>query len=427
MVTDPTHSALDPDWPPAQPAKGKLAERIAYWIQWKNDQFFGFLRFFRPILKLPASGPVLVTRFKDVQEILDRPDIFGVVYAPMIDKSVGPYMLSHDSSVYNRRDKGLMRALIQEKDGPIVKKAVAKIAKKCINEGAANGVIEVVSQLSRKAPVLLTGKYFGFPGPDIETMMRWSRATQYDFFHNQKMSGQIHDDNIRAGREMRTYLQDVLLPKRRKQLKKNRDRDDIVSRMLMTKCPAHVGWDDDRMLTNIMGLLVGGVETTSQAVVQILDQLLQRPSALNDARQAVLHGDDAKLGRICWEALRFNPVNPVVFRQCNQDYRLASGTLRNKVIPTGTVVVVGTRSAMKDSRELVKPRAFRVDRPDYQYFHLGYGMHRCLGDIVSKVQVPEIIKQLLHLKNLRRAPGPAGQINFKGGPFPESFSVMFDA
>ncbi len=426
MATDSTHSELDPTWPPSEPPKGKFAELLGYWIQWKNDQFFGFLRFWKPILGLPKGGPVIVTRFKDVHEILHHPEIFRVTYAPMMDVSVGKFMLGHDGTVYNQRDKGIMRALIQADDLPNIRALVGKIATKCIDEGKSNGTLEVVSNLSRKAPILLNGEYFGFPGPDLETMMRWGRDTQYDMFHNQTMSGMIHDNNIRATQEMREYIKNDLLPKKRRELEKDPDRDDIVSRLLKMKCPHAIGWDEHQMITNIMGLLVGHVETSSAAIVQILDQLLSRPDQLYHARQAALHNDDPKLFRICWEALRFNPVNPIVVRKCAKDYRLAAGTFRNKVIKAGTVVVVGTRSAMKDPRELPSPKKFKSDRPEYHYLHLGLGLHRCLGDDVSKVQVPEAIQMLLLKKNLRRAPGQAGQIDYNGGPFPESFSVAFD-
>jgi hypothetical protein len=192
------------------------------------------------------------------------------------------------------------------------------------------------------------------------------------------------------------------------------------------KLPKEIGFDENRVLSNIMGLLVGGVETTSQAIVNILDQLLRRPKVLEGAKQAARDGDDALVGRYCWEALRFNPINPFVMRQCTQDYRVAAGTWRTKKIETGRVVLVGTRSAMMDGREIPKPKQFRLDRPDYHYLHLGYGSHRCLGDHVSMVQVPEIVKRLLLRANLRRAPGPAGEIDLNGGPFPESFSVCFD-
>ena len=426
MATDSTHSRLDPDWPPYAPPTGWLAEKIAFLVQWRNDRLFGFLRFFKPILAMPKDGPVFVTRYDDVMEVLHNPTTFRVMYKPMIDKSVGKFMLSHDASVYNRRDKGMMRSLIQEKDLARVKKQVSKISRRCIERRKSDRPFEVVSNLSRRAPILLTEKYFGFVGPDIETMMRWSRDTQYDFFHNQQMNGRIHDNNLIAGREMRHYIKKVLLPKRRKELKKNPDLDDIVSRLLKVEMPKSIGWDHDRVIVNIIGLLVGGVETTSQAVVQILDQLFKNPRALDGAEQAARHNDDSRLYEYCWEALRMNPINPVLFRRCDKDYRIAAGTFRTKKVKAGRIVVVGTRSAMKDSREIKRPKKFRTGRPDSHYLHLGVGMHRCLGDYVSKVQVPEIVKQLLLKKNLRRAPGSAGQIDFRNGPFPESFSVLFD-
>jgi hypothetical protein len=43
------------------------------------------------------------------------------------------------------------------------------------------------------------------------------------------------------------------------------------------------------------------------------------------------------------------------------------------------------------------------------------------------VQIPKIVEQLLVKPGLRRAPGSAGLVDFKGGPFPESFSVSFEA
>lgn len=65
---------------------------------------------------------------------------------------------------------------------------------------------------------------------------------------------------------------------------------------------------------------------------------------------------------------------------------------------------------------------FCIDRPPRHYLHLGYGLHTCLGDQLSRVQVPEIIERLLKLPNLR----PGSGIDLKGGPFPESYTVEFD-
>ncbi|MFV1980952.1 MAG: cytochrome P450, partial [Rhodothermia bacterium] len=418
-----TYSELDEKWPVAEPKTGMAADILEYLLRKRTDAFFWFLRHYKPNLVLGKGGPVFVTRYRDVKEILDNPEVFQVTYRPMMDPSVGPFMLGRDGTVYNERDKGLMRSLIQQRDLPEVRKVVAQLSAECIEDGFSDGQIEIVSRLTRKAPILLNGKYFGFPGPDLPTMMKWSRDTQADMFHNTKMVGKVHDDDIRAGRFMRHYLKSELLPQRRRELKKNPDLDDVVSRLLKLKTPEEIGFTEERMLSNIMGMLVGHIETTSAAIVQALDQLLRRPGALAGAKAAAEAGDDRLLYRYCWEALRFNPVNPIVLRLCVEDYRVASGAWRNTLIKGGSVVLVATRSAMKDEREVEKPRKFRLDRPDHHYMHLGYGMHRCLGDHVSQVQVPEIMKSLILKPNLRRVT----EIDYADGPFPERFVVTFDA
>jgi cytochrome P450 len=386
------------------------------------DQFFAVLRTLDPLFQVP-DGPLIVTLFDDVQEVLERPTIFSVRgYVPKMEPTLGPFMLCRDGTTYNERDKGIMRALIRQEDLPNVRATVARLARRAIDEGAKGGRLEVVSKLSRRVPVELTGEYFGFPGPDIETMMRWSRAAQHDMFHNLEDDPVVHALNVQAGREMRAYLAEML-PARRKEIEQDPGRDDIASRLLRMRFPDVIGFDEERIQSNIMGTLVGHVETTSAAIVQLLDQLLDRPAELAGARQAAEQGDDQRLYKYCWEALRFNPINPFLVRYCEADYRIASGTLRATTVKAGTVVFVSTRSAMRDRNELPDPEDFRLDRPAHHYMHLGYGLHTCLGDHVSRVQVPEIVKQLLLTPDLRRAPGADGKIYMPSDDFPESFWV----
>jgi len=401
--------------------KSLVARFIGYMIENKPDLFFKILRNTRPNLVSPGNGPVFVTRFRDVQEALERPEVFNVTYAAMIDPSVGPYMLGRDCTTINQRDKGIMRALMQREDLPRIRQSVAALADETISKQAQNRRIEIVSQVSRWVPLKLTGAYFGFPGPNMESMMRWSRATQHDMFHNLDNDPVVHEANIRAGQEMKAYLAE-LIPQRRLELSQNPDLDDILSRLLKSRFPESIEFTEERIAANIMGTLVGGGETTSQAIVNILDQLFKKPDVLAEAAAAALKDDDDLIYRFCWEALRFNPINPFVVRKCVRDYKIASGTLRSARIKEGAIVLVSSRSAMRDGREIPAAGEFCLDRPDYHYLHLGYGLHTCLGDQVSRVQIPEIIKRLLKLPNLR----PEGEIDFRDGPFAEEFYVAFD-
>ncbi|WP_028469401.1 cytochrome P450 [Neptunomonas japonica] len=402
--------------------KGLVARLLGYMIENKPDLLFGVIRNTRPNLVMPSNGPVFITRFNDVQEALNLPDIFNVTYGPMIDPCVGPFMLGRDCTTINQRDKGIMKSLMQREDLPLIRQKVAYLVNEAVERQIQNQKIEVVNTVSRWVPLKLTGEYFGFPGPDMESMFRWSLATQLDMFHNLDNDPVIHQNNIDAGHEMKAYLR-TLIPERREALLKNPEMDDILSRLLKSHFPEAIHFDDERIMANIMGTLVGGVETTSQAVVQILDQLFQRPKVLEQAIAAAKTDDNHLLYQYCWEALRFNPINPFVVRRCVRDYKIASGTLRSATIKAGSLVFVSTRSAMRDGQQIPAASQFCIDRPAYHYLHMGHGMHTCLGDQLSRVQIPEIVKRILKLPNVR----PVSMMDFKGGPFPESYSIEFDS
>jgi cytochrome P450 len=406
----------------AEQKQGLAAKFLKWMIAKHPDALFALIRRVRPNLALGAAGPVFVTRFPDVQEALSRPDIFNVTYAPMMDPSVGPYMLGRDCTEINQRDKGIMRAFMRMEDLPAIRQKVRSLANASVEKQLyTQNQIEVVGTLSRLVPIQLTGEYFGFPGPDLASMFRWSRATQYDMFHNLDNDPKVHQDNIDAGQEMRAYLTQ-LLPQRREQLKNGAPLDDVFSRLLKSHFDDSIGFGDERIITNMMGTLVGGIETTSAAIVQLLDQLFKRPKILKEAIDVANNNDDHLMYRYCWEALRFNPVNPFVVRHCRTDYRIAKGSLRAATIKAGRTVLISTRSAMRDGLQLPAPSGFAIDRPESVYMHLGYGMHTCLGDQISRIQVPEIVRRILQIPGVR----PAADIDYAGGPFPERYPITYD-
>ncbi|MBB6250041.1 cytochrome P450 [Nitrospirillum iridis] len=408
----------------AAPTPQQKLQLLLLWVAQKPLVLFQQLRDQRPILAVPG-GPVLLTLCADVQEALSRNTVFTVrPYLPKIDPSVGPFMLDHDDTVYNQRDKGILRALIQQIDMPGVRRTVSALSQKAIANGASyDGRLDLVTQVTRPVPVGLTGAYFGFPGPDVTTMLKWSYATQYDMFHNLSDDPTIHAANLAAGQGMKDYLS-TFLPQRARQVAADPQIDDVVARLLRLVTPPQIGFDMARIMTNTMGLLVGGIETTSAATVQAIDQILDRPAVLASALQAVLADDDTAFDAIFWEALRFNPINPFVVRLSVAPYVIAGGTPRETTIPANTLVFCSNASAMQDAAAVPQPGNFIPGRPGYVYMHFGYGAHLCLGDQVSLQQAPEMAKQIFKAGFTKRAPGTAGQIDFKGGPFPESFTLL---
>jgi cytochrome P450 len=49
-------------------------------------------------------------------------------------------------------------------------------------------------------------------------------------------------------------------------------------------------------------------------------------------------------------------------------------------------------------------------RPLDAYIHFGLGPHACLGDGVAQAGLTEMVRSVFRHKNVRRAPGPQGEL-----------------
>ncbi len=77
--------------------------------------------------------------------------------------------------------------------------------------------------------------------------------------------------------------------------------------------------------------------------------------------------------------------------------------------------------ANREAEYFPEPNKVRLDRPMDVYIHYGIGPHACLGGDASKVALTTMLKVVGRLNNIRRAPGPQGQL--KKIPRPGGYNV----
>lgn len=397
--------------PAADPARTGL---FYQWLRRDWRALFGELRADRPILVLPTF--TVLARWSDVVDALSRNETFRVPYAPHMNDSVGPFMLGRDGAVENWRDKSVMRALLRWEDVPAIRALAATTAAEAL-AGAPPTTVDVVQAVSRLVPLRVVQRSFGFPGPDDAHMLRWSWATQADMFHNLANDPRLLDACNAAGTEMRAWVR-VFLAGREPW--RDAQGEDAVSRLLRMTAGGLSGFDTEQVVSNICGLLVGSIETTSQAIVNACEQILLRPDVTARAVEAARSQDDATFDAIVWEALRFNPMTTFVARVAAEPAVLGPGSPHETAVPARSVIAVGIGSAMFDPGVFPEPDEFRLRRRT-SYLHTGFGPHECLGQFVAYAIIPETIRQILLLPGIRLLPGEAGQVDMAGGPFAEHF------
>ncbi|MEM1152443.1 MAG: cytochrome P450, partial [Pseudomonadota bacterium] len=378
----------------------------------------------REVVKSYANtGTAVVTRGSDVRDVLARDADFEVVYGPRMRKLTDGenFFLGMQPGWDYTRDTSAMRLAARTTDvAQIVLPRASARAEEIV--AASDGKLDLPPTLTKQVPWDMTDTYFGTGGPDAETMQAWTTTLFWYLFGDLGADPDLDAKSMSYAAGMRDYLDSAVAA-----AKANPDgRETILNRCLELQGSNTPGMSDLGIRNNLLGLLIGAIPTISKASCLALDELFRQPEGLRRAQAAAREGDDAKLASCIWEALRFNPHNPVVYRRATRDAVIAPGTLRARTIPKGTMVFAASLSAMFDRHDIEDPHGFRTDRRFEEYIIWGIGMHTCFGAAINAAVIPAILKPLLRQKNLRRAEGDAGQVDTGGTPFPEHFTVLFD-
>ena len=375
--------------------------------------------FARRFVPTGAGGLYAATRYDDVIEAFASDAAFAAPYAENLAVITGgePFMLGLPDTPLYRTQLAAMRAVVLPGDLPRLgdqaeARAAALIA-------AAGDEIEVVA-LVRQVAFGVIGDYFGVPEPPGGRLDIWSsRLFEYQF------TGAVADsawteDARRFAEALRAHIDATIAARKRA----GGGPDDVLGRCLARQRAGEAGYDDVAIRTALLCMVVGGPPQPAMVVPNALEQLLRRPEWLAAAARAAREGDDARLGAIVLEAMRFDPLAPALRRVATRDHVLAEGTRRARRVPQGKTVLVSFASAMRDPRRLPDPERFDPTRQRHEYLHFGHGLHSCFGEAINDATLHRMLKPLLARADLRRAPGAPGRLRRRGA-FADRLVVRF--
>ncbi|WP_068076588.1 cytochrome P450 [Novosphingobium lentum] len=423
-MTDP---APDPSTEPVlRPGPRGLKALVGRLVLAGLPLVFAVSRAIRPILKLPAlpfgqkkPPQFIITRYDDVREVFQTDTAFGVPYKAKLDVIMGgePVFVGMADTPLYRGDLARLREIVRGDD--LAALALQSSAQAEHIVAGASGQLEVVDALVRRVTFDVLGAYIGIPHPPGGNLPVWcTRLFEFVFMPS---DAQLIADVDRMAPAMRAHIDSELARRRSGGI----EGDDLVARALRKQASGEPGWTDAWIRTALMGLIVGGPPQPPMVLPQALEQLLRRAKPLRDAQTAAKRADDALLLRILFEAMRFDPIAPMIPRTAIADWTLAAGTDRARAIPAGSTVMAAIQSAMVDTRRIPDPGTFDLMRLPHEYFLFGHGLHQCFGEHINRAMFPALMRPLLARSNLRRAPGKAGHLA-KQGFFPSALTVLFD-
>lgn len=396
-------------------AKGFVRRNLAALLQRALPVVLWFLRTFWPIAKIGRL--VIVTRDSDVRALLKQSDTFSVPFGPEMTELAGGEnsVLGMEGPAHDFLSD-LIHGILHEDDVDRVANKAASLARSFVE--ASGGQIDVVSDLFSRVATDVCGDYFGLDLEDPRAFADWTMAVSALLFADPFGSPSTREVAL-AGAARACEVIDRAIG----QARAAPSGDSVLHRFLQLQ-PAQPLLTDGKIRATVLGLATGFIPTTTLAAGKILDELLRRPGALRAAKAAAIKCDRGGLEAILLEAARLNPaLAPGQWRYARTEGTLAKGRARERSVAAGSVILVATMSALRDSRVFQAPGRFDAKRTPAPDLLFGSGPHWCLGKHLALGVITELFLVLLSQPNLRRSK-THGRMSWLG-PFPRRLDMSF--
>ncbi|MBW8484299.1 cytochrome P450 [Actinomadura parmotrematis] len=231
---------------------------------------------------------------------------------------------------------------------------------------------DLVEMFAAPLPITVICELLGVPAEDAEKFRGWSDRTL-------SVTAYSRDEVVAAWGGLIGYFTDMVARKR------ERPGTDLLSALVAAS-------DGERRLTETelvylaVGLLIGGHESTINAIGLSVLQLLRDPAQADRIRS-----DPALVEPAVEELLRFQTLGDVDRQRfAREDVELSGVT-----IGAGEMVLAGVMAANRDAARFADAEELDVGRHPNPHLSFGLGPHFCLGAALARAELQIALGTLL--------------------------------
>jgi cytochrome P450 len=369
------------------------------------------LRDEEPVSYVDSVGLWLVTRWNDVERVDKTPDIFtGETEPSTLNRTFGKNLLGSEGEYHQRIRSIIYPAFRVQAIGHYPDEVIAPLANELIDEFAARGEVEFVSEFAEPLSTRVVKRTLGLADVDDDTLRRWfvELATGAANFEGDPDKQAIADN---ASREVNETVQPIL-----DRLESEPD-DTVLSSML------HAEVDGQRLTreeiqSNLKVMIVGGLQAGTDLIAISLWALLAHPEQAEQVK-----ADPALINQAIEEGARWHSPVGTSTRQATRDTELGGVKLEQ-----GALVAAVLSSANRDERHWADPDRYDVHRREGSHLAFATGPHLCIGARLGRYEARTSWRLLFErLPNLRL--DPDRPIELSGWEFrsPHHLHLLFDA
>jgi cytochrome P450 len=351
-----------------------------YSIEFHNDPYpvYRLLRDEAPVYFHAPLKIYAISRYADVVEAHRDNETYSSAGGVTIEgtEAGGASLITKDIPEHRWHKALVTKVFTRERMGAM-EPFVRDLCVKLLEKAAEKDEFDFVSDFAVQLPLSVISELIGIPEEfrhDIHyfanMMLARGEVDPAQIYRAQKASDATYAELIRYRRA--------------------HPRDDVITLLMNTELEDDQGvvrlLTDEELAARFLELAVAGHETVSKAIPNGAVAMQRFPS-----ERKKLFDDPSLFSGAVEEILRFDPPSQLQGRTTARDV-----TLHGVTIPKGFRTMLLTGAATRDERKFDDPDVFDVSRDnDMVSIYFGYGIHRCLGIHLARLEIRVAFQELL--------------------------------
>ncbi|MEW6474461.1 MAG: cytochrome P450 [Actinomycetota bacterium] len=321
--------------------------------------------------KCPVSNPVpgihLVVRHADVREILNDHERFPQAgFTPLADRDPEELGLGELDPPQHTVVRKLVLTAFGASKVRQAQSFIDAASRQLVAAFLPAGRADLVAQFAKPLPTMVVAHVMGV-----------SEADSRDF---RRLTDEVVD-NLDPTQGSGDFVPVELFQYLGGLVRQHREAADPPDNLVSQMCN-YVGEDgrpftDRQIITQLMNVITGGIETTTHLIGNLFFELAQRPELYQRLR-----ADRSLVARAIEESLRHVAPIQFLFRRCPEGAQFGDG-----IVPPGGTIAMSFTSANRDETVWDHPDEFDLDRGGEGHLAFGFGIHHCVGAQLARLEV----------------------------------------
>jgi cytochrome P450 len=330
----------------------------------------------------------------------------GITSGPLWDKMVNS-LLGLEGAPH-RRLRSLVSKAFTPRASARLHDTIVDVLNELVDRVAAEGRCDIVTDVARPYPVPIICALLGAPREDWQQFSSWAD----DIFTAFNLDLRVGVDESRvmgAWGELDDYVDEMVARRR------HTPTDDLLSDLIRAEDDGdRLNAAELRMLAG--GLLLAGTDTTRNQLSASVDVLCDHP----DQWELLAQRPELAANAV-EETMRHSPIACGTLRTVVEDVEFGG-----LVFPAGTMVLVNTFAANRDTTVYDEPDRFDITREGVPaVLTFGGGVHYCLGANLARLELAEALRILTQRMPEPSRAGPAPWKPMMGLSGPITLPVQF--